>query len=276
MSHLKGQGLSISRSCKLVNIARSSYYRQPKDWRLADAAVIEAINEQLKKSPRAGFWKCFNRIRNKGYSFNHKRVYRVYLKMGLNLKRRVKKVLPKRTPQPLEVLARTNHQWALDFMNDSLYCGKKFRTLNIIDEGTRECLSIDIDTSLPAKRVILALERLKDQRGLPKQIRLDNGPELIATDFVDWCKQHDIHLAYIQSGKPQQNGFAERFNGSFRREFLDAYLFENLTQVREMAWDWQQDYNYERPHDSLGNMTPDMYRQKLENSNLQLSDIRGS
>ena len=191
--------------------------------------------------------------------------------MGLNLKRRAKQRLPQRTPKAFTVEANPNHQWALDFMHDTLYCGRSFRTLNVIDEGTRECLSIEVDTSLPALRVIRALERLKDQRCLPKQNRLDNGPELRPTKFVDWCEMNQIELAYIKPGKPQQNGFTERFNGSFRREFLDAYLFENLAQVRNMAWIWQQDYNHERPHDSLGNLPPAVYQQQLENSSLEVS-----
>ena len=120
-----------------------------------------------------------------------------------------------------------NKQWALDFMHDTLYCGKRFRTLNIIDEGTRECLAIEVDTSLPAGRVVRTLERLEQERELPNQIRVDNGPELIAAEFYDWCEEKGIEVAYIQPGKPQQNGFVERFNGSFRYEFLDAYLFES-------------------------------------------------
>ena len=164
-----------------------------------------------------------------------------------------------------------NRQWALDFMHDTLYCGKRFRTLNIIDEGTRECLAIEVDSSLPAGRVVRTLERLKAERGLPDQIRVDNGPELIAAEFYDWCEDNGVTVAYIQPGKPQQNGFAERFNGSFRYEFLDAYLFETLDQVREMAWVWMLDYNDERPHESLGHMPPTVYRQKVENSSLGVS-----
>ncbi len=206
-----------------------------------------------------------------GHHFNHKRVYRVYCRLGLNLPRRTKRVLPKRPLAPLQVVARPNHQWALDFMHDTLYCGKRFRVLNVMDEGTRECLAIEVDTSLPAPRLVRVMEQLKGDRGLPKQIRVDNGPELVSSTFVDWCEEHDIQLVYIQPGKPQQNGFAERFNGSFRREFLNAYLFESLGQVREMAWFWQLDYNDERPHESLGNLPPRIYRQKLENSNLAVS-----
>jgi putative transposase len=113
-------------------------------------------------------------------------------------------------------------------------------------------LAIEVDTSLP------------------KQIRVDNGPELIAAEFYDWCDDHGIDEVYIQPGKPQQNGFVERFNGSFRREFLDAYLFETLLQVREMAWVWMLDYNDERPHESLGDLPPAVYRAKVENSSLEL------
>lgn len=210
-------------------------------------------------------------MRFKGFPFNHKRVYRIYCQMGLNLRRRTKRVLPKRIAQPLEVLDQANYQWALDFMHDTLYCGKRFRTLNVVDEGTRECLAIEVDTSLPAGRVVRVLEQLKAERGLPTQLRMDNGPELISATLTDWCETNDIELVYIQPGKPQQNGFVERFNGSFRREFLDAYLFENLNQVREMAWFWRLDYNEERTHESLGNLPPAAYRAKLENSNSALS-----
>nr|WP_246616369.1 IS3 family transposase [Thaumasiovibrio subtropicus] len=233
--------------------------------------VIDALNNVLEKSPNAGFRKCFRRIRLKHGQFNHKRVYRVYCRMGLNLKRRQKRVLPPRIAMPLDVVDKVNHQWALDFMHDTLYCGKRFRTLNILDESTRECLAIEIDTSLPAGRVVRVLEQLKQERGLPKQLRMDNGPELISSQLTEWCEEHNITLVYIQPGKPQQNGFVERFNGSFRREFLNAYLFDSLEQVRDMAWAWMCDYNEERPHDSLRNTPPAVYRRQLETSSYGLS-----
>lgn len=261
----------MKRACGLTGIGRATWYREKRDWRKADAAVIDALNEVLKKSPRSGFWKCFGRIRMKGYRFNHKRVYRVYCRMGLNLRRRTKRILPRRVAKPLEVVNAANRQWALDFMHDSLYCGKRYRALNIVDEGTRECLAIEVDTSLPAERVLRVMEQLKADRGLPHQIRVDNGPEVLSAKFTDWCESNKIEVVYIQPGKPQQNGFIERFNGSFRREFLDAYLFESISQVRDMAWFWRMDYNEERPHESLGNLPPAIYRAKLEISNLQLS-----
>ncbi len=265
---LTALGLTIYKACQLACLSRSSFYRQPKDWLKADAVLIEAINKVLRQSPQAGFWKLYRRLKRQGLSFNHKRVYRVYKAMGLTQPRRVKRKLPKRMAQPLKIVAKANHQWALDFMHDSLYCGRRFRTLNVIDEGTRECLAIEVDTSLPANRVVCVLEQLKSERGLPKQIRLDNGPELISQTLTSWCKDNAIELCYIQPGKPTQNGFAERFNGSFRREFLDAYLFESIRQVREMIWHWRIDYNEERPHDSLGGLPPSIYRRKLERETL--------
>ena len=271
VSILVSLGLSVIQACRLSGLSRASYYRQSTSWRKRDAAVIDALNHVLKQSAQSGFWKCFARIRRQGHDWNHKRVYRVYCLMGLNLPRRQKRTLPKRIAQPLQVVAQVNHQWALDFMSDSLYCGKRFRTLNIVDEGTRECLDIEVDTSLPAERVVRVLERLAQQRGLPKQLRVDNGPELISARLLDWCEVQNIDVIHIQPGKPQQNAFVERFNGSFRREFLNAYLFEDLTQVREMAWLWRLDYNEQRPHESLGNLPPAVYRVKLENSGFEVS-----
>ena len=236
VSILVDAGLSVVKACLFVGIGRATFYRPERDWRKADAAVIDAINAVLEKSPRAGFWKCFGRMRFKGFPFNHKRVYRVYCQMGLNLRRRTKRVLPKRIAQPLEVLDQANHQWALDFMHDTLYCGKRFRTLNVVDEGTRECLAIEVDTSLPAGRVVRVLEQLKAECGLPLlSCEWIMARGVISATLTDWSESYDIELVYIQPSKPQQNGFIERFNSSFLREFLDAYLFENLNQVREMA-----------------------------------------
>lgn len=122
----------------------------------------------------------------------------------------------------MQVVERPNHQWALDFVHDSLYCARRFRALNVIDEGTRECLAIETDTSLSAQRVVRVLEQLKAERGVPLQIRLDNGPELISATMADWCEENHVELVSVQPGRPPQNGLVGRFNGSFRREFLEA------------------------------------------------------
>ncbi|SUC42795.1 Integrase core domain [Providencia stuartii] len=220
-------------------MSRATFYRQPLDWHKKDSVVIDAIQAILVKSPQSGFCKYHFRLSFQSYPFNHKRVYRVYCRLGLNLKRRIKKVLPVREKRPLIIEKTPNIHWALDFMHDSLSCGNRFRTLNIIDEGTRECLAIEVDTLLSAERVIRVLEGLKAERGLSKQLRVDNGPELISATLLNYCANNRIELCHIQPGKPQQNGLIERFNGSFRREFLNAYLFGSLSQLREMVWFWQ-------------------------------------
>lgn len=194
--------------------------------------------------------------------------------MRLNLPRRAKKRLAKRERQPLVAPIEPNQIWAVDFMHDALFGGRKFRTFNVLDEGAREGLAIEVDTSLPAARVIRVMEQLKSWRGLPKALRLDNGPEFLAGQFVAWCDSHGIELRYIQPGKPNQNAFVERFNRTYRHEVLDAYLFEDLEQVREITESWLRCYNEERPHDALGHLTPAEYREKLlkaKSSTLELS-----
>ena len=187
----------------------------------------------------------------------------MYCELGLNHKRRTKRRLPSRLKQPLDVPSVPNAVWALDFMSDALYVGRRFRTLNVLDEGVREALAIEIDTSLPGERVVRVLERLKVWRGLPKAIRCDNGPELISQVFVDWCEDQGIEIRYIQPGKPNQNAFIERFNRTYREEVLSSYLFENLDQVREITQDWLTAYNERRPHDALDGLPPAVFREQI-------------
>ena len=268
--------LSTSRSCRLARLSRSTYYRPAPDWRERDADVVDALNEVLEKRPRWGFWTCFDHLRFKGHEWNHKKVYRVYWQMGLNQKRRTKKRPLNRERVPLEVEGRPNASWSLDFMQDTLYNGRKFRTLNVLDEGVRECLTIEVDTSLPAERVVRVLNRLKEWRGLPEQIRLDNGPEFIAHKLSDWAENNKVRLAFIQPGKPTQNAFIERFNKTYREEVLKAHLFHSLEDVREITWWWMMDYNEERPHTATNRVPPTVYRRQIEakttpeNSTLEL------
>ena len=152
--------------------------------------------------------------------------------------------------------------WSIDFMSDVLYGGRRFRTFNVLDEGVREALAIEIDTSIPSERVVRLFEQLKQWRGLPRAIRCDNGPELIAQTLVDWCQAHAVELRHIQPGKPNQNAYIERFNRTFREEVLDQHLFARLEDVREAAYWWMLDYNEQRPHESLGDLTPAEYRQQ--------------
>lgn len=253
--------VSVRQACKLVSLPRSvyRYQRKPKN----DSALMEALEELVKKHPTIGFWKCYYRLRRKGYSCNHKKLYRVYKLLQLNIRRKVKRRLPERIKQPLLVPERLNQSWSMDFMSDSLVDGRRFRLLNIIDDYNRESLWIEIDTSLPSRRVIRVLERLLELRGKPLRIRVDNGPEFISDLLKLWCEEHNIEILFIQPGKPVQNAFIERNNGSIRRELLDAYHFFTLQEVRFMAEEWRQDYNAERPHETLGNVPPLEYTQSV-------------
>jgi putative transposase len=213
-----------------------------------------------------GFWQSFYRIRNKGFTWNHKKVYRVYTEMKLNIRRRIKRRLPARIKEALNIPQAPNEVWSIDFMSDALTDGRKFRLFNVIDDFNREFLCIDIDTSLPARRVIRALERLIEARGLPKALRCDNGPEFISHLLQEWCEARSIRLQYIQPGKPTQNALIERQNGSVRKGLLNAYLFHSLAEVRILAEEWRLDYNEERPHKSLGYLSPALYAEKYYQS----------
>jgi putative transposase len=236
--------------------------------------VIDAINAVLARRPRWGFWKCYDRLRLDGHVWNHKRVHRVYKAMKLNLPRRTKRRLPQRVRQPMAVDAVPNAEWSIYFMSDVLYGGQRFRTLNILYEGVREVLDIVIDTSIPGGRVVRTLDRLVEWRGKPVAIRVDNGPEYLSAIFAEWCRESRVELRYIQPGKPNQNAYIERFNRTYRHEVLDAYVFESLRQVRQITRAWINEYNEERPHDSLGKIPPAMFRRQIENagnSTLELS-----
>lgn len=258
-------------------MSRSCWYRVSTADPEKDESLRKMLEEVTGRHGRWGFWKCYHWMRQQGAPWNHKRVRRVDREMGLNLPRRGKKRLPARVKQPLEIPAAACECWAMDFMQDTLQHGKRFRTLNVFDEGVREVLAIEVDTSLPAARVIRVLEQLKESYDLPRQIRVDNGPELISAKLVAWCEIHDIHLHHIQPGKPTQNALIERFNRSYRREVLNAHDFRSLEEVREITHDWMTTYNEERPHAALNHLPPAVYKRQLnpnptpENSNLELS-----
>lgn len=250
----------VSRACKLLSLTRSQfYYRSKKD----DKDVIEALQELAFKHPSYGFRKLFAYLRRSGKSWNHKRVYRVYKLLKLNRKRRGKRRLPARVKQPLTQQSLINQSWSMDFMSDSMVGNRKFRTLNVMDDCSREVLAIEIDTSLSSKRVIRTLERIIEQRGMPATIRTDNGPEFTSKDLELWSLDKGINIQFIQPGKPMQNGYIERFNRLYREAVLDAYLFFDLSEVRILTDEWIEEYNNKRPHESLGNMTPFEWKTNL-------------
>lgn len=232
------------------------YYTHCKD----DTEVIKKLQELAAAKPREGQDMFYSRIRNQGIRWNYKRIRRVYLMLGLNQKRRIKKRIPARVKEPLHQALEMNHVWSMDFMSDALQSKRKFRILNIMDDFNRQALSIEADYSMPAKKVIDVLKRTIHENGKPQKIRVDNGPEFISADFGDWCKENGIEIQFIQPGKPMQNGFIERFNRTFRQDILDAYLFEDIMQVRVLAEEWQDEYNHHRPHESLGGVPPMQYQ----------------
>ena len=253
--------MSERQACAMLAMSRSVYRYKAKLSN--DKELQEQLLSLAARKPRWGFQKMFAYLRNQGYRWNHKRVRRVYRASGLNLRVKPKKRLPVRQPQPLVAPAEANTSWSLDFMHDSLANGRTIRILNVIDEFNREGLWIEVDTSIPAARVVRVLDMLALWRGYPKQLRLDNGPELISQTLADWAAKHEVTLAFIQPGKPAQNAFIERFNRTYREAVLDAYLFHTVAEVQAITEDWLEEYNAIRPHEALGNVPPYQYLPKL-------------
>lgn len=249
---------SIVESCSVVCISRTAYYYQPMFP--DDTEIIDALNTLIKKHHRWGFPKCFKRLRKLGYTWNHKRVYRVYTELKLNLRRKSKHRLPARNPEPLATPATYGKAWSMDFMSDSLHNKVRFRTFNVIDDFNREVLGIDIATSMPSLRVIRYLDQLAEHCGYPDKIRVDNGSEFTSGVFINWAQAHGIYIDYTQPGCPYQNAYIERFNRTYRDDILDSYIFNNLNEVKQLTEEWIELYNNERPHDSLNDMTPVEFR----------------
>jgi putative transposase len=256
---IEEHGLSERRACAAVGISRSVARYRPRPDR--DEEVIAVLLELSETYPERGFSKLYKIIRRRGLPWNHKRVWRVYCDLKLNLRRKGKKRLPKREPQPLAVPEAVNATWSADFMSDALWDGRRFRTFNLVDDFNREALVIEIELNLAATRVVRVLERVAAWRGYPGRLRLDNGPEFVAAALADWAEENGVELEFIQPGRPMQNGFIERFNGSYRRGVLDMYVFRTLNEVREQTERWRHAYNEQIPHESLNDMTPVEYRQ---------------
>lgn len=251
----------MGRACRIIGLNRSMYYyKSGKD----DSLVEQKLQELAEKKPTRGLGHYYGLIRNEGIIWNHKRVGRVYKKLKLNLRRKRKRRLPARVKQPLVSTLKINQTWSMDFMHDSLETGRKVKVLNIIDDYNREVLSIHVGSSITGERVKGVLQEIIDWRGKPEQIRVDNGPEFISAAFVGFCEKESIQIKYIQPGKPVQNAFIERFNRTFREDILDAYIFKDINQLKEITEEWVEDYNENYPHQSLGGISPKKYLMNLQ------------
>lgn len=247
-------GLSARQACCALRLSRSMLYYRPVIRN--DRPVIEAVTAYVAKNPRHGFGLLLSSFKLGQHPWGKSVLWRIYCELNLNLPRRGKKRLPERVREPLNVPGLPNDTWSADFMADALWSGRRFRTFNVLDDFNRESLRIEIDTSLPAARVIRALDELIEMRGKPKRLRLDNGPEFISRHLAEWAEKHGIALQFIQPGKPTQNAYIERFNRTYRTEVLDCYIFDTLDEVRRMTEEWRHRYNHERPHESLGRIPP--------------------
>jgi putative transposase len=263
--------LSFTAACEMLGISRSVYRYRPQLNK--DLPVVEAIQQVIEENPGFGFPKTFKTLPRRGHPWNHKRVHCVYCLLRLNRRRKGKRRLPTRHPQPLAVPPMANQTWSMDFMSDALMCGRRFRTFNAVDDFNRESLAIEVDLNLPAPRVIRVLDRIASQRGYPERVRMDNGPEFVSVALAGWAEDHDVQLEFIQPGRPMQNSYIERFNRTYRDDVLDLYLFRSLSEVRDITSYWMTKYNEERPHDALQDMAPVEYlmaKMTQENSrNLQ-------
>jgi putative transposase len=252
--------LSIRSACESFSISETCYRYQPK-LSGENEVIAEWLIALTRRNRNWGFMLCFLYLRNvKGFKWNHKRVYRIYCELALNLRIKPKKRLYRDKPEPLAVPTSINQTWSMDFMHDQLSDGRSFRAFNVIDDFNREGLGIDIDFSLPTERVIRALDQIIEWRGKPRAIRSDNGPEYISHKLAAWAEKHGITLLFIQPGNPQQNAYVERYNRTVRYDWLNQYIFTTIEEVQNAATKWLWTYNNERPNMAIGGITP---KQKL-------------
>ena len=249
--------VSARRALRLVGLSRSRWQYCPQRP-LRDAPMRERLKELAKLRPRFGYKRLHVLLRREGHVVNVKRVYRLYREERLMVRRhRSKHVMAPRVPLPAPT--QPNERWGMDFIHDACVGGRRFRCLTMVDEFTRECPRIEADTSLPAVRVIAALEQLAGERGLPKSIVVDHGPEFISRALDIWAYRHGVELVFIRPGKPVENAYVESFNGKFRDECLNEHWFVSLAEAQAQIEAWRVDYNTVRPHSALDDLTPHQF-----------------
>ena len=252
------KGVSIALACRAFGVSETCFRYSPK--RDEENELIADLLVGLTNVHKTwGFGLCFLHLRNvKGYVWNHKRVHRIYCELELNLRIKPRRRLKREKPEELAVPEAPNLVWSMDFMADRLSDGRQFRLLNVLDDFNREGLGIEVDFSLPAERVVRALNQIIEWRGKPLAIRVDKGPEYVSSMLMTWAEKQGIALTYIQPGKPQQNAYVERYNRTVRHEWLDLYIFETIEEVQQIATEWLWTYNNERPNMGIGGLTPAM------------------
>ena len=248
--------LSERQACRLLEVDRASYRYEAVPDR--NARLREALLELARQKPRYGYRRLWAVLAKQGWAVNLKRIYRLYRQEGLMVRRLKRKRLVRTAPINAHLTA-ANQEWALDFVCDALATGRGIRMLTVVDSFTRECPAIEVNTGLSGQRVTRVLERVIAERGKPKAIRCDNGPEFTSRHFIAWCEENQIALLHIQPGRPMQNGYVESFNGRLRDECLNASWFLNLADARQKIENWRKEYNTERPHSSLDYRTPEEY-----------------
>lgn len=249
--------MSHAQACKLVGCSRTKKYYQ-KRMPSKDAVVKKAIEEVIGSS-RKGRTKVIKLVQKKHPELSDSKIRRVYENEGFSLSKRLRRRIKDNPANPISIPLKANQEWAMDFMSDALDNGRKIRTLNIIDHFNRQCKVIEVDFNLPARRVIEIIERAIERYGKPLSIRTDNGPEFRSKRFQLWLKNNQIEWSRIQKGKPQQNAIIERFNKTYREDVLDANLFHSIEHAREVTRIWIEEYNHNRPHQSLNYQTPMAY-----------------
>jgi putative transposase len=259
VGYLEGRyQFSERRACRVTGAQRRTmrYQRRtPSD----EPHLRERLRTLAAEHPRWGYRRLHVLLGREVGAINRKRVYRLYRLDGLAVRRRTRKRAARAIRGIVQPAWRRGEAWAMDFMQDTLANGRRFRTLNILDTVTRECLRIEVNTSLPGKRVVRVLDQLAERYGTPTQITVDNGPEFTGRSLDAWAYQHGVGLDFIDPGKPMQNGYLESFNGKFRDECLNLHWFLTLDDARRMIATWEEEYNTTRPHSALGNQPPAVY-----------------
>jgi putative transposase len=260
----KAFGFSERRACRVVGLCRAT--ARYEVTRTDPPELVTALLKLAADKPRYGYRFLHRKLVRKGFRYNHKRIYRLYRehKLALRVRRRTRSAASPRVVPPRPTTP--GQQWAMDFVSDHLACGRRFRTLNIVDECSRMSPGILVETSISGDRVARFLDEIAAVHGLPERIVVDNGPEFISNALDKWAYERDVKLHFIKPGTPTQNAFIESFNGSFRNECLNANWFDSLDHARRLIEEWRVDYNYERPHSSLGGLTPIEYEGKTHTS----------